>query len=205
MSQQLQELINKIKSEGVEVAQKKAQEVEAAAQKKAQQIVQEAQAKAGKLIADAKEEIQKKEAASQMALTQAARNTLLNLRKEIESILKKIVLQNVGEALSSEQLFHLLEVAVKNYLQTSSNGASMEVSLNPQDAARLKEDFLAKLKQHIKQPVHVKASDEMGKGFVISFDGGKSSFDFSDESLAEYVSAYVNQELAKLLKEAYKK
>ncbi len=202
MAQQVQELINKIKSEGVEAAQEKAREIEAQARKKAQEIVQAAQIQADQITAQAKDEIKKSEAASRMALQQASRNTILNLHKEIENLLQRIILKEVRDSLSAEQVSELIHTTIKTFLTKASDKASVEVSLNPQEAAKVKDGFLAKLQAQVKKSLHIKASDEIGKGFVISFDGGKSCFDFSDESLAEYLGAYLNRELAALLKDS---
>ena len=205
MTQQVQELIDKIKNEGIEAARQKPQEIETEAQKKAQQIIQEAQAKANRMMTDAKEEIKKSEAASRMALSQASRNTLLGLRKEIENTLKKIIIKEVQDTLTHEQLFDLLSTTIKTFLSTASNGGSVEITLKPQDSAKIKDAFLTKLQSQIKKTIEVKASDEVGRGFVISFDGGKSSFDFSDESLAEYLASYLNREIADLVKSSVHK
>ena len=61
MTQQLQELIDKIKQEGVQQSEKEAQEIIAKAQSQAQQIIDAAKQKADKLIAEAKAEIKRSE------------------------------------------------------------------------------------------------------------------------------------------------
>ena len=66
MSQQVQELIDKIKQDGIQQADQKAKEIEGQAQAKAQQIINEAENKAEQLIASAKEEIKKMEESTQI-------------------------------------------------------------------------------------------------------------------------------------------
>ncbi|MBI5415751.1 MAG: hypothetical protein HZA29_02945, partial [Candidatus Omnitrophica bacterium] len=70
----------------------------------------------------------------------------------------------------------------------------------PKDLRELRDGSLAKLQKQIKHPVHFEACEDIGKGFTVSFDNGKSSFDFSEAALAEYLSVYLNEELAALLK-----
>ena len=72
------------------------------------------------------------------------------------------------------------------------------------DLEKLQKGLMAKLQQDVKKGVTFQ-STEIAKGFTISFDGGKSYFDFSDASLAEYLSAALNPEVANLLKEATSK
>ena len=83
MAEQVQELIDKIKSEGIQAADQKAQEIQSHAQKEAQRIVENAKQEAQCYLRDAKEEIKKMQESTQMALRQASRDTLLALKKEI--------------------------------------------------------------------------------------------------------------------------
>lgn len=202
MVQQVQELINKIKSEGIEAAEGKARDIEAQAHRKAQQIVQDAQKQAEQILAKANEEIKKNENASRMALQQSSRDMLLKLKKEINSILNKIVQQQVSGALTPENLSQIIESTIKSYFKASSGEHDVRVSLSPADCEKLKHGFIAKLQKEIKDPIKFQSSEDINKGFSISFDGGKSSFDFSDTAVAEYLGSYLNQEVANLLKES---
>lgn len=198
MSQQVQELIDKIKSEGIQTAEQKAKEIEASTKAKADQIIAGAEAKAQQLIVDAKEEIKKMQESTQMALKQGSRDTILSLRKEVENILHQVIAQEVSAALSAEALANILTVVVKDYL--GSKDGDVQISLNDKDAKALKDGFLAKLQKQIKGEIKLQASGDVGRGFTISFDKGKSSFDFTDESLAQYLSNFLNAEIAALLK-----
>ncbi len=198
MSQQIQELINKIKSDGINEAQVKAKHIEEEAHKKADQIINEAKAKANKVIADAKEETLKFQKAAEVSIAQAGRNSILSLRKEIEAMLKNIVLKQVRDSLTPQQTAAILESVIKQYVK--ENSSSAQITLSPADAQAIKDGLIAKLQNEFKKPLVFKTSSEMAKGFAISFDSGKSSFDFSDASLAEFLSAYVNDEVARILK-----
>lgn len=199
MTQQIQELINKIKTEGIHEAQNKAKQIESEAHQKAGAIVHEAKAKAEKIINAAKEETKKMQEAATVAIQQAARNSLLSLREDIENMLKGVVLAQVKDSLTTQQLSSILENIIKNHIAQNFSG-NIQVTLNAQDARVVKESLIAKFQKQLKQPVQFKTSGEISKGFMISFDGGKSSFDFTDASLAEYLGAYVNEDIARLLR-----
>jgi len=204
MSQQIQELIEKIKNEGIQAAQQKAKEIEEQARKQAATIIEEAQKKKTQLIQEAKNEIQRMQDAAHMALKQASRDTLLNLRQQINSILKTVISNQTAAALTPEQLANIIGTVIKQAVQKSKGGESIEVVLSPHDLEKIKHGFLNKLQQELRRPIQFQASEEIHKGFTISFDGGKSSFDFTDESLADYLSTYVSEELTAILKEAVK-
>ena len=58
---------------------------------------------------------------------------------------------------------------------------------------------MSKLKDKVKLGVEFKPSPNINAGFSISFDKGKSYFDFSDEGLLETLCAYLNPELARII------
>ena len=200
MSQQVQELIDKIKNEGLHAADQKARELEEQAKRNAQGILNEANKRAQDLLLDAEEEIRKKQEASRTALQQASRDTLLSLKKEVQKLLYKVITAQVADALPPQKLSDIITEIAHKAVDGKSADAGIEVVLSPEDLKELRDGFLAKLQKQFKGPVHFQASEDIGKGFTVSFDQGKSSFDFSEAALAEYLSVYLNEELAALLK-----
>ncbi|MBI5150239.1 MAG: hypothetical protein HZA28_05665 [Candidatus Omnitrophica bacterium] len=200
MSQQVQELINKIKTEGLQAADQKAREIEEQAKRNAQGILNEANKRAQGLLSEAEEEIRKKQEASRTALQQASRDTLLSLKKEVQKLLHKVVATHVADAFTPEKLADIIAEIVHKSTEAQSADAGAEVVLSPKDLKELRDGFFAKLQKQFKHPLNFRASEDIGKGFTISFDQGKSSFDFSEAALAEYLSVYLNEELAALLK-----
>ena len=200
MSQQVQELIDKIKTEGLAAADQKARELEEQAKRNAQGILNEANKRAQDLLLDAEEEIRKKQEASRMALQQASRDTLLSLKKEVQKLLHKVITAQVADALTPQKLSDIIAEIAHKAVDGKSADAGIEVVLSPKDLKELRDGFLAQLQKQFKCPVHFQASEDIGKGFTVSFDQGKSSFDFSQEALAEYLSVYLNEELAALVK-----
>ena len=202
MSQQVQDLIDKIQSEGIHEAEQKAKEIERQAREKGEKIVADAKQEADQLIRSSERESEKIKASTSMVLQQAARDTLLNLRKEIESTLMKIVSSEIHETLTSTALEALITETVKGYIQKGSSVDDITVTLSKKDLKKLKEGFITKLKDEVKKPISCRGTDDVGAGFTISFDQGKSCFDFTDASLVECLSGYLNSELSDLLQKS---
>ncbi|MFH1478802.1 MAG: hypothetical protein ABIG92_03375 [Candidatus Omnitrophota bacterium] len=72
--------------------------------------------------------------------------------------------------------------------------------LKKDDLEALKDIFSSKLKEKIKDGIEFKPSSSINAGFSISFDKGRSFFDFTDEGLKEALSAYLSKELSNILK-----
>ncbi len=203
MGRQVQDLIDKIKQEGLQAADKKSQEIETKAQEKAKEIVQAAEKKSSLIIEKAKQDAQKLEVSAKTAVSQAGRNALLDLKKQIQTILNKIVLKEIAEALTSEVVVDLLKIIIKNFSDQKSD-SRIKIGLNPKDVDKVSKGFMEKLKSEAKKNIEICASEDIATGFTISFDSGKSSFEFTDESLAQYLSIYLNPQIAELLKDEVK-
>jgi vacuolar-type H+-ATPase subunit E/Vma4 len=50
----------------------------------------------------------------------------------------------------------------------------------------------------------LRPAEEISGGFTISFDDGKSCYDFTDKALAEYIGIYLKPKLNQILMEAIK-
>jgi len=99
-------------------------------------------------------------------------------------------------------LSKLIQGIVKAYLDQGAQVKDITVALKESDLKGLKDGFLSKLKEKIKQPITFRSVENISSGFTISFNQGKSCFDFTDASLVEYLSDYLNEEVSKLLKES---
>lgn len=202
MSQQVQELINKIKSEGVEAAEHKSREIIEQARQQAKSIEAEGRKTAEGLLAEAKEEIKRLQESTHLTLKQASRDTVLSLRKEIERMLMQIIKKEVAEAMTPDHMGKMIEAVVKHAVEAKDAKDEVVIDLNKKDLERLQGSLASKLQQQLKQGVRLQASGDVPGGFMISFDSGKSSFDFTDESLAKYLASYLNTQTAALLKES---
>lgn len=196
MAEDIKQLIEKIQQEGVDVAQKKAQAIEQEAQGRGEEIIKRAQKKAKALLDDAREEIARLEKSSQASLAQAARDTMIQLRQEIEAMLEKLTTKSVQDVLSTEELKKIISALIK---ESSKKDSSIVISLSKEDAQRLEKGFLRKLCEETKKEVALKTSAEITAGFIISYDAGKSHFDFSDKALAGFISNKLKSSLTQLL------
>ncbi len=194
MSNNVQDLINNIKTDGFEEAQKNAGVLEAEAKKKAEGIIRDAEAKAERIVADAKEAAAKFDLATRAALEQAARNVLLTLKQDILDLLKKLIAKDVGAALSGNKLAELVGIVAKNV------AVSAQVTLSASDIEALKTDCLSKLQQEAKNGITFSARRDRARGLTVSFDQQKSCFDLTENALVDYFAAFVSDEIAKIIR-----
>ena len=203
MAEELKELIEKIQAEGIKAAEEKAALIEAEARRRAEDLVRKAEKEAIRIEAEAKDRINRAEEGAKNSIKQAGRDTILSLKKEISAMLEKLVGQHVHKALSTDETAKILTTVIKG-----CGGEGMDkivVSVRKEDIAAVEAALIAELGAEIKKGITIRTAGELRGGFTISYDGGRSSYDFSDKALAEYLASYLKPKLAELLKEAVSK
>jgi len=197
MTQELKELIERINREAVESAQSKAREIEQEAQKKAREIISEAEREAKRLILEAEAKIRKEEERKKQLLSQAARDMLLGLKGQIIKMLQGIILAEIRNNLNPQELAQILSKIIQK--EVFQDAGSVSVELSKEDLEKLQGFFLERLKQELKKGIVLYPVEDIQAGLRISFDSGRSQFDFSDTSLAEYIVNFLKPQLKNIL------
>lgn len=203
MDIQLQELIDKIKKEGVANAEAKAVEIVAEAEKKANTIVEQAQKKADDLVKNAKVEIARLEKASEDAITQASRNMILAFRDSIVKELNSIIQTETEKAYSKDLMLKLIPETVKAWVN-NSQASELSVLLNEADCKELESGLKVALKSQIEKGLEIKTDNTLSSGFRIGVNNGEAYYDYSAESVADLFSVYLNPRVASIMKNAAK-
>lgn len=198
MAEELKDLIEKIHEEGVRAAEDKAKEIEADAKRRAEAIIKKATQEAENLIKQARDTIARDQQGTRALLKQAGRDMLLALRKEIVATLEGLIKLRVRKALSPAEIAKILKALVADSIAKGKD--EIVISLKSEDLEKLEKGFLAELKQQARNGITLKSRDDITAGFIISYDAGKSHFDFTDKALAEYISSQVKPALAEILK-----
>lgn len=202
MAEEIRDLIEKINQEGIKAAEENAQNIEAAAKHRADDILAQAKSEAEEMIAAAKDKVRHEDEKGKILLDQAGRDLLLSLRKEINAMLGRIVVSDIQQVLSPDALFRLLYEVVRNY--SSEEGSDIIVLLNKKDQEILEKNYLNRIREETKKKIILRSGEEISGGFTISFDSGKSCYDFTDKALAEYIGTYLKPKLNRILQAAIK-
>ncbi len=199
MSENLKELLEKINQEGIKLAEEKARAIEDKAGKNAGAILEEAKKQADSIVKEANADGQRIKAAAEASLRQASRDILLSLKDEIKKILAKVVEGEIKKSMSQEDIGKILSGLIERYIEKNGQASDIKALVKKEDLEKIESIVLSKLKDRIKSGVEFRPSPNITAGFSISFDKGKSYFDFSDEGLLETLCAYLNPELAKII------
>ena len=112
-------------------------------------------------------------------------------------MLEKVAAVEIAGALTPEALAVIITALVKEFCRGQEG--EVLVFLKEQDKRVLEGAFLSKLKNELKKGIELHSQDDIQSGFVISFDAGRSLFDFTEKSLAQYLGTQVKPKLADIL------
>lgn len=201
MDVQLQELIDKIKKDGVASAETSANEIISNAEKQAKQIIADAESKAESIVSAAKSETARMEKASEDAIKQAARNIILSFRDSVTKELTALVASESEKAYSKDMLEKLIPDVVKAWAK-DTDAKDVSVLLSEKDLANMEKNLRAALKAEIEKGLTLKVDKTLANGFRIGVKDGQAFYDFSADALSDLFASYLNPRTAALMKEA---
>ena len=202
MDVQLQELIDKIKKDGIESASALAEKAKADAEAEAKRILETARKEAETIVAKAKADAERAEQAGIAAVGQASRNLVLAFRAEIQGLLDAVVARESKEAYGEDALKAAVPAILTSWAGKGVD--SLDVLLGADELKKLEGFFAGKLAAELKKGLELKADRNIGAGFRIAAKDGSAYYDFSAEAVAELLSSYLNPRLAEVLKAAAK-
>ena len=202
MDIQVQELIDKIKKDGIESASEEAARIKGEAVKEAGQVVEAAKKEAADIVAKANMNAERSEKAGIAALEQASRNLVLVFKGEIQALLNKIVAAELGKTYNDDVLKAVLPETLKAWPAKGVN--SLSVLLSEASLQKLQSFFDGKLAAELKKGLELKSDSSLAAGFRIAQKDGSAYYDFSADSVGELFSAYLNPRLAEIFKSSTK-
>lgn len=196
MNVKLDSLIEKIKADGVDAANKQAEEIVSAAKKQAEDIVKKAKEQAEQFNAKAATEAEAYKKNAEVAINQAARDTVLVLKEKITKMLDQALLADVDAAMDKK----FLQDLIVKIAEVWAKDGDVSVLANGVDVDALTAQLKAALNKSIKNTVEVKLDKKITHGFRIGKKDENLFYDFTDESVLEALRVFLNPKLAEILK-----
>jgi V/A-type H+-transporting ATPase subunit E len=199
MATELQELLLKVRDEGVRRGEEDAARIAETARAQAAELLAKARREAEALRASAEADARAFEESGARALRQAARDVTLTLRESLQATIERLAGECARAAFDPEAVRRLLPAAVEAYLKGGASG--VEAVLAAGDAAAAREAVLARLGQEMARGVEVRAGRGAGAGFTIRLNGGAVEHDFTDTALREALASLLRPRLAAILRD----
>jgi len=203
MDVQLQELIDKIKSEGIKTAEQESARVLKEAEHKANDILADAHDEASSIIAKAKEEAHRFEQTAKEAVKQAGRNTILSLRTRVTEIFDAVIAEETKQAYSLKVLEEAIVSLIKAW--SKEQVPNLQVLMSSSDLKKIEKQLKSRLAAELKKGVELKPFPQLQAGFRIAMKDGSAYYNFSDQGIAEILAEYLNPKIAEIVRETVEK
>jgi len=135
-------------------------------------------------------------------LGQASRNLVLAFKGEIQSLLERLVSQELESSYSGDVLKTLLPDVLKAWGEKGTD--SLAVLLPEASLDKLLAFFKTKLAAELKNGLELRSDRNLAAGFRIANKDGSAYYDFSADAVAEMLCAYLNPRLAEILRTSAK-
>lgn len=199
MDVQLKELIDKIKNDGVKSAEESAQAIITEAEKKAAQIIQAADKKANDLLDSSKRDAEVAKQSSTDAVKQAARDLVIDLKKEIQNIFENLIKTETEQALTGNELSSAIIAVLGNW--DKNNVTDLSVMLPETEKEAVVKSINSKFADLLKDGLEVNPHKGIEAGFKISEKDGNVYYDFSAEGVGQMMAEYLSPVLANFVKD----
>ncbi|HUX49309.1 MAG TPA: V-type ATP synthase subunit E [Spirochaetia bacterium] len=200
MEIQLNELLEKIKTEGIQNADEQAKRIAAEAEASATSMIEQARKEAGRIVSDAQQTASRSEQAGKDALSQAARDVILNVQERLKALFESVVDNSVRAAYHEETLQSAIVAVVTSVL--GREHADLSVHVSPKELDAVEKGLRDRLAKELEQGLTIVSAPTLAGGFRLAKKEGGAYYDFSSESIAEILSVYVTPRLADSLKRA---
>lgn len=196
MTEHIQPLLERIRTEGLEQAAQEREKLLAEARAEAKDLVAKAEAEAAGHREAAEKDAEALRARTETALTQAARDTLLSFRAALNAQLEAAAKAAAGAAMASDALMTELLQAL-----AEAGGDLSRLESDEKTAERVKKLLPALLKDAGDgKGVTLTVNPKIQAGFRLRFADGAAEADVTDEAVAKWLSAYLRPEVAALLR-----
>ncbi|QFI14251.1 V-type ATP synthase subunit E [Borrelia sp. CA_690] len=197
MQFEVKDLINKIKKDGLEEAERVSNDIILKAKREAEEIVSRAEEAAKVLKLKSEKEANDYKRHALEASRQAARDLIIGVEKNLKSLFENILKDNVGEVFSDNNF--LAELIIK-ITDSWIKEEKVVVQLNEFDVSSLEHMLKLKLGNKLKEEIEIKPFRGISKGFRLQKKNTDLHYDFSVETIADILFDYLNPRFKEVVK-----
>ena len=194
MEQQIQDLINSIKKEGIDSATEESRKIIEEATRKAEAIVKEAEAEKEKMLSDGMRQLEKEKASFSESLKMAARDLSLSFRKEIEGKIQALLDEKVKNAFDEATLKELLTTVIEAEFK-----GDVVVTLPEDKRKSIASSLASELASQLERGVELSFSQSLQGGFKVAAKDGRAYIDLSDEETVKLLYPYISSSVRELI------
>ncbi|MBK9384741.1 MAG: hypothetical protein IPN34_08010 [Planctomycetes bacterium] len=202
MTEQVQQLIDRIRRDGVAVAEKEAASIVSSAQQRAGEILATAEQRAAELRKSAELDAQKFAERGERALQQAARDLLLRVGRALEDVVLRLLEQRAAEALSPATIEQLLLRFAEGFADRGGEAVPLDVWIGSEWQERLIAFSRNELRSALERGFEVHLDAGLARGFDLRLKDGELRHEFRPQAIAAALGEVVRPSIAAIVQRA---
>lgn len=198
-SEKVKKICEVLRKETLEPAMEEAEKRIADAREEAESILAKAKAKADKLVLDAQTEIDKRRNVFHASMQQGCRQTLEELKEQIEKrLFNQALFEAVAKKTSSPDVLAKLITALVNAIEKEGLSADLSAIIPAHVPAREVNELLAREVAEKLREKSVLLGPQKG-GAEVKLHDKKITIDLSEGALRELVGSFIRKDLREIL------
>lgn len=201
MQNKLQELTEKLYSEGLSKGREEAERIKADAQKEAEQIISKAREESEQIISTAHKEAEDIKERILNEVKMSSRQSYTTLRHEIESLISSNALKTpISEAMNDNALIKdIISTIVSAFSPQSDKAAELSIILPEKSKGELDRFITENITKQFNQGLEIKFDKKVSSGFKIGPKGEGYHISFTDKDFEELVGSYLRPRIREIL------
>jgi len=201
MENKLQELTQKLYSEGVEKANQEADKILADAKAEALKIMQNAEKDAKTIVTKAEQRATEIQKITTSEIQLAAKQTLRSVKQQVtELIVSKVIEEPVKKSFDDNKLVkEIIETAVKNWNPQKHETIDLSILLPAKLEKEFTEYFKEKSAKELNANLELTFSESIKGGFKIGPADGSYKISFTEEDFENFFKSFLRAKTIELL------
>ncbi len=195
---EINDIIERIKTESVEKAEKICQEMIANAKEESAKIIATAEKTSADLINSANNKINLTEKNSITAIKLAGKEVINDIRNTIINLTNLILKKEIETAFSTELISDIILKIINQYL--AEEKTDLEIIIHEKNKTILINSLLAKLKPEIIKGITITTNKNIQQGFKIKVTKNNYYEDYTDTALLNILETYLDPHIFTILK-----
>ena len=196
MTDQVQQLIDRIRKDAGAAAQQEAAVLQQQAKDAAARTVATAEQQARALVTAAEEQARSFVERGTKALEQAARDLLVGIGQRLQAMVDELLADAARTALRPDVVEQMLLKLCEGLARNGLDEANLAIAVGAAEREQITRFALGKLREHLQQGAEVHVDSQLQQGFRLSFADDSVRHDFTPAAIAAALAQFVRPQLA---------
>ena len=199
MAEDLQALIERLQREAVDEGQRRARTIIDEAEATAAATTRAAEAEAQRLLERTRRDAEAYTERSRVALEQAGRDLLINVRQSIDALMASLVHESLQEVLKPDLLGEMLVKMAEAYAARGGRERRLAVLLSNDDLDAMVQLYSQRLAEKLPHGIGLRLDNSVVQGFRVALVDEHVEHDLTIDAIAAALTHHLRPHLAQLL------